>query len=131
MEGDSLGIIYGVTSWVYPGLLKIGKAKVVQKRMREFNNSCPYRSYRLQFAFRFPDYDTAERLAHNRLRGVRIENTEWFNIHPLDAKQLVGGIPEAEEVCIAYRPKRSGFGGLGGPVEGQLRHRMSAGPERD
>ncbi len=126
MEGDSLGIIYGVTSWVYPGLVKIGKARVVQKRMREFNNSCPYRSYRLAFAFRFPDYDLAERQAHNRLRGARVENTEWFYIHPLDAKQLVGGIPDAEEVTIAYRPKRSGLAVLGGPTAYELRDRVAA-----
>lgn len=94
MEGHSLGFIYGVTHPRFPGYVKVGKARSAAQRLRQYNTGCPHRAYELAFAIVVPNMHEAEQRAFRRLRGSRVEGTEWFAIHPQDAFNLLTSLSE-------------------------------------
>ncbi len=83
------GYIYGVIHPSFPGYVKIGRALSPKRRLRQYNTADPRRSFEMAFAIHCSDHHTAEKIAHRRLDGFRIADTEWFCIAPEDAFNLI------------------------------------------
>ena len=88
------GFIYGITHPSYPGFVKVGKARNVRKRLNQYQTSDPFRRFKLEFTIFSRDYHAAEYRAHQRLRGFRVQNTEWFQVSPADAWNLLVNLKE-------------------------------------
>jgi hypothetical protein len=88
------GYIYGVTHPAHPGHVKIGKSVNPKARLRQYNTGDPQRGYVLAFTLATLDMTQAELVAHRRLAGVRVENTEWFTISPADALGLLKNLED-------------------------------------
>lgn len=84
-----IGYIYGVTHPAHPGHVKIGKSINPKGRLQQYNTGDPQRGYVLAFALPTLNMHQAELVAHRRLAGLRVENTEWFTISPADALGLL------------------------------------------
>jgi hypothetical protein len=83
-------------SW--PGYAKIGKARRPAKRLSTYNTGDPLRRYALAWTIFTANYDQAERVAHKRLAGLRVGWTEWFQIHPEDAREILQSLTAEETV---------------------------------
>lgn len=90
MGADGPGYIYGVTHFLFPGFIKIGKSVNPEKRLQQYNTGCPFKGYRLEFNIWVSRYGAAEWKAHELLKDRRVWATEWFHIDPYDAlRQLI------------------------------------------
>lgn len=83
------GYLYGVVHPSFPGYVKIGKAMDPAKRLISYQTGDPHRRYQMVWTLKTSDYDLAERIAHSRLKALRVRNTEWFRTHPDDAYHLI------------------------------------------
>lgn len=80
------GWVYAIFNPAWPGHVKIGSALDLRDRLKVYNTSSPYRDFQVVAAYRFGDRRAAEKRIHGQLQGVRIGSTEWFALHPLDAR---------------------------------------------
>ena len=116
------GYLYGITHPSWPGFIKIGKARFPERRLRTLNTGDPYRRYQLQFTILCPNYHLAELAAHRVLNGYRVENTEWFQIHPDDALEL---ILDNLDWRMNGRTEYVRYARLGGDAQEQIWDRMA------
>ena len=114
------GYLYGITHPSWPGFIKIGKARFPERRLRTLNTGDPYRRYQLQFTILCPNYHLAELVAHRVLNGYRVENTEWFQLHPDDALELLKTAWRTDERIGDIRHAR-----LGRSAQAEIRHRVA------
>jgi hypothetical protein len=119
---NTLGYVYGVTHPKMPGYIKIGRTRRLKKRLSSYNTADPHRQYRYAFCLAVPDMYQAERMAHDKLDGARVEGTEWFRIAPADAKALISAFNYGEDSA-----DDGGHGSLGGAAPGEVRHRVADG----
>lgn len=89
MGGDPLGFIYFITNPAWPGVVGVGKTADHRVRLTKYQTSSPYRDFEFPYIITVENRHIAERIAHRRLRGFRIGNTEWFRCDPYDAYRLV------------------------------------------
>ncbi|PZA13966.1 hypothetical protein DNX69_00630 [Rhodopseudomonas palustris] len=82
---DPEGFVYILTNPAWPSHCKIGKALDMKDRIKVYQTGSPYRDYRVICHAFFRDRKAAEAELHERLRGHRVGNTEWFFVHPHDA----------------------------------------------
>lgn len=87
--GAPSGYLYGIVHPSWPGYVKIGKARSPRHRLNTYQTGDPHRRYSLAWAIHTPAYHHAEWFIHEHLLGLRVGNTEWFQLHPDDAFNLV------------------------------------------
>jgi hypothetical protein len=85
----SPGYIYIISNPLWPGYSKVGRARRVSDRLRNYQTYSPHRDYRLNHSIPVQDRYLAEAVAHRHLAGYRVLGTEWFVIDPTDAFTLI------------------------------------------
>lgn len=122
MERHTLeGWVYILTHPLFPGVIKVGKARNWRRRLISYQTGCPQRQYRFNAIFKVEDVDLAERIAHRRLRGFRIGDGEWFQLSADDAE----GYLRATLADVS-----TGDDDVGEPPEVSLRHPNASGRKR-
>jgi hypothetical protein len=95
-EYSDAGFVYVLTNPAWPGLVKIGSAVSLRPRLTAYQTSSPHRDYVIEHSAAFNDRLLAERILHRRLRAHRKAGTEWFQIHPLDARNFLVQLSKQE-----------------------------------
>jgi len=80
------GFVYLVTNPAWPSFVKVGAAKSLEGRLADYQTASPLRDFKLTFAAHFNDRFIAEGRLKAALRGHRVKGTEWFEVHPEDAR---------------------------------------------
>lgn len=86
MSKPADGWVYVIANPAWPGYVKIGTALDLKDRLKVYNTSSPFRDFEVTAAARFKDRRAAERRLHGELRGLRVGRTEWYQLHPADAR---------------------------------------------
>jgi hypothetical protein len=94
VNADGPGYVYGITHPEHPGYIKIGKTRNVRRRLGQYQTADPFRRYKLEFSIFSNSYHAAELRAHALLRGFRHQNTEWFQVSPDDAFNMLMKLKE-------------------------------------
>lgn len=82
------GYVYLMTHTDYPGLVKVGCAVDVARRLRDANTWCPWGGYECVFALHTTDRAGLERATHLALSGCRVAG-EWFRVPAGRAKRIL------------------------------------------
>ncbi len=69
--------------------MKVGSSFDVAERLRTYQTSSPFRDYALVDAVFVPDRRGFEHRFHEAMKGYRVGSTEWFQVHPQDAKNIL------------------------------------------
>jgi hypothetical protein len=86
-----VGRLYAMINPAWPGMVKIGSAGNLIKRLATYQTGTPYRDYEMiAFSVVFQDVLQAERDLHSTLAEHRVEYTEWFRISRAVAVAAVG-----------------------------------------
>lgn len=88
--GVSEGFVYIITNPAWPQMVKIGSAIDPESRLATFQTADPFRKFKLRAAFFSADRKRLETKLHDALSPYRRTGTEWFNIDPRVAPDLVG-----------------------------------------
>ena len=80
------GWVYVISNPAWPGHVKIGSAQDLRHRLKDFNTGSPFRDFVVAAAAIFKDRRAAERELHRQVQGLRVGKTEWFSMHPQDAR---------------------------------------------
>lgn len=99
--------IYALTHPAWPGFTKIGKAENPARRLSSYNVGCPERAYRYAACLPVHDAAAAEAAAHRLLRGLQILNTEWYQIHPIDAIGLLKHLQQGSDCNVPTGKSKS------------------------
>lgn len=86
------GWVYVITNDAWPGYVKIGRAKDVDHRLRQYNTYSPHRDFKVVLALPFSDVRKAEQDLINHLIGFSIPESpsrEWFRAHPADVSNIL------------------------------------------
>lgn len=83
------GWVYILTNPAWPGYVKVGSSHDAASRLRSYQTSSPFRDFTLEGLAFVPDRWAFERSLHDALRGHRVGTTEWFRVHPQDAKGIL------------------------------------------
>jgi len=81
----------------WPGYCKIGKAHDVKARLRTYQTADPFRQFKLVAAVRFSSRHAAEGRVMEELAAVRVGRTEWFRLHPTDARLMIDRAKEKHD----------------------------------
>jgi len=90
------GWVYIIINPAWPGFIKLGSALGLRQRLNTYQTGSPYRDYTVAAAARFADCRTAEMILKDQLRGHRVGNTEWFRLHPIDARNHLKRLTKQE-----------------------------------
>jgi len=80
------GTVYLIVNPAWPGFVKLGSAVDARARLHTYQTGSPFRDYEIAAVATFNDCREAELILHEQLRGHRVGNTEWFRLHPEDAR---------------------------------------------
>lgn len=81
--------MYIVVNEAWPGYCKLGFALNLKNRLRQMNTNDPFRKYKYHATRMFKDRKAAEAALHELAAGYRKTRTEWFQLHPDDAKRIL------------------------------------------
>ena len=101
-EVGVVGYVYATSSSAFPGLLKIGKAVDVPRRVAQLNTGCaPAPHFVIAVAPSF-DYSRDEALAHEYFSAQRREG-EFFEVSAGEVKEFFRGIAEIFQAEMAQK----------------------------
>lgn len=83
------GWVYILHNPAWPGHVKVGSAKDLKDRVKVYQTSSPFRDFAIVAAVLVSDRRQFERDFHEAMRGHRVGTTEWFQVHPQDAKNIL------------------------------------------
>ena len=83
------GWVYVLSNPAWPGYVKIGSSLEMNGRLSGYQTGSPFRDYALEALFKTTDRRAFERRVHAALQAVRVGRTEWFRMHPQDAKNII------------------------------------------
>ena len=91
-----IGYIYILFNKSMPGIVKIGMTtRSVEERVRELYNTSVPDKFEISFSMYVPDCETVERIVHNKLNYIRIDNNrEFFKISIEEAINIVRRVSE-------------------------------------
>lgn len=95
--------VYAAANTAFPGYTKIGRADQPNRRLATYQTGDPNRGYFFVAVWEVDDARVCEAAIHNALRGYRVENTEWYRLHPLDVVDVVERLPIMEGYKRAYQ----------------------------
>jgi len=84
------GEVYIITNKAWPEWIKVGKAVNTEDRLKGYQTSDPFRSYKIHHSFKVNNRHTFEVFSHDLLKGECTEfKNEWFKMNPCQAKKLM------------------------------------------
>ncbi|MFG1395884.1 GIY-YIG nuclease family protein [Roseixanthobacter pseudopolyaromaticivorans] len=90
------GWVYILHNPAWPGHVKVGSASDLKARVSVYQTSSPFRDFALVAAVQVADRRAFERALHADMRGHRVGTTEWFQVHPQDAKNILERLQHKE-----------------------------------
>lgn len=94
---DKAGWIYGICNPAWPGYVKVGYARNLDERLRQYQTGSPHRDYSVVVAAKVADRVASECQLLAELRGLRVGRTEWFTLHPDDLRQHLIRLTKQEQ----------------------------------
>jgi hypothetical protein len=88
--------VYVILNPAWPGYVKLGCAADLKARLNVYQTGSPHRDYVIHCAAPFMDYRAAELVMKDQLRGHRQGNTEWYRLHPQDARNHLHRLAKQE-----------------------------------
>lgn len=77
--------------------MKLGSALSLRPRLRQYQTGSPFRDYQIVAAARFADCRAAEAILRDQLRGHRVGDHEWLQLHPADARNHLKRLAKQEQ----------------------------------
>ena len=92
---DTRGDVYLITNEAWPEWVKVGKAVEAKDRLKSYQTSDPFRSYKLNHSVAVPNRHTAEIKAHKALEILsNARRNEWFKIKLNSAVHCIEALSE-------------------------------------
>lgn len=83
------GWVYILSNAAWPGYVKVGAARDLKDRLRDYQTASPFRDFVVEDATRADDRLAFERQFHDAMKGHRVGSTEWFHVNPRDARNIL------------------------------------------
>ena len=93
------GYLYIISNESFPGYIKFGSTKDLNKRLSQYQTASPFRNYVIEYSVYHPNYIEAERKFKDNLKyfATRIKN-EWYEMDKNMAKSiLIESLEEYQE----------------------------------
>ena len=90
------GWVYIIANDAWPGFVKVGCAVDLKDRLKVYQTGSPFRDYHIVAAHQFADRRHAERRLRDDMRGHRVGRTEWHQVHPSDARNMLERLKKME-----------------------------------
>ena len=95
-EDDGTGEVYAITNRAWPGYVKIGRAKLAEQRVRDYQTYSPKRDYELRHRVHCDDRISSENRAHKKAGLLALgRKGEWFKISLDQAKEVLDQVGDA------------------------------------
>ncbi len=76
--------------------MKVGSSLEINGRLGSYQTGSPFRDYALEALHHTVDRRAFEHRMHEALGGHRVGATEWFRVHPQDAKNILNMLKKKE-----------------------------------